>query len=338
MFSNLFACCSTYIKNSNENSFKEKIDNEMETHIKENFENNKEDLKNNNNNSINSNNNNGNNNKNNSMSNNNKNISSTPLEKKIKEDELNLSNFSNITFSNMKVKDSKTNTLNFDTEVLSTQELKLVGKIFWNKDVYIDRFGLKSGNRKKKNGIVIFGIGKNEDKIDFVINISKLKLKNIDKYIQLFSIEYDKIEERFKLKVIKNDIKILLTLDFEYFFENSKSIEIIVGKIQMLIDTSKTEIGIINIKVEDKNYEFNKENDLPITIGRNNCKININNNSISKNHAVIEYSAEYNSFYIKDLGSTNKTYFVIRNGGNIKINRDMNFKVFESKFSIKIIE
>ena len=106
----------------------------------------------------------------------------------------------------------------------------------------------------------------------------------------------------------------------------------------MLIDTSKTEIGIINIKVEDKNYEFNKENDLPITIGRNNCKININNNSISKNHAVIEYSAEYNSFYIKDLGSTNKTYFVIKNGGNIKINRDMNFKVFESKFSIKIIE
>jgi hypothetical protein len=333
MFSNLFACCSTYIKNSNESSFKEKTENEMDTHIKDNFDNNKEEIKNNNN-SINSNNNS--NNKNNN--NNNKNISSTPLEKKIKEDELNLSNFSNITFSNMKVKDSKTNTLNFDTEVLSTQELKLVGKIFWNKDVYIDRFGLKSGNRKKKNGIVIFGIGKNEDKIDFVINISKLKLKNIDKYIQLFSIEYDKIEERFKLRILKNDIKILLTLDYEYFFEKEKNIEIIAGKIQMLIDTSKTDNGLINIKVEDKNYEFNKENDLPITIGRNNCKININNNSISKNHAIIDYNAEYHLFYIKDLGSTNKTYFVIRNGGNIKINRDMNLKLFESKFSIKIIE
>ena len=37
----------------------------------------------------------------------------------------------------------------FDTEVLSTVELKLIGEIFWNKELYIDRIGLKIGNRIK---------------------------------------------------------------------------------------------------------------------------------------------------------------------------------------------
>ena len=67
-------------------------------------------------------------------------------------------NSSIITFSNIKVKEGKSNINQFfDTEVLSTQELKLIGEIFWNKDLYIDRIGLKIGNRIKKNGISIFG-------------------------------------------------------------------------------------------------------------------------------------------------------------------------------------
>ena len=64
----------------------------------------------------------------------------------------------------MKVKEGKTNNNQFfDTEVLSTQELKLIGEIFWNKDLYIDRIGLKIGNRIKKNGNTIFGLGEQED-------------------------------------------------------------------------------------------------------------------------------------------------------------------------------
>ena len=200
--------------------------------------------------------------------------------------------------------------------------------------------GIKSGKRKKKKGVVIFGLGKNEEKIDFVLNLPKLKFKNNEKCIQIFSIEYDKIEERFGIEIIKNDIKLLNTLDQEFFLQNNQINEFFIGKIQMVIDTSKSEKGLINIKIEDKKYEFNKAKDLPITIGRNNCKINIKNNSISKSHAVIDYNNESSMFFIKDLGSTNKTYFVLRFDGtkSMKINRDMNFKIFESKFSIKIIE
>ena len=131
MFSKLFSCCS-FSKNSEETNLNnsltkdEKILNEIEAHLKNNIEN-KQNLTEN--------------------SNNNNNFYPTSLEQKIKNDEL---NNSNITFSNIKVKDSKSNTINFDTEVLSTQELKLIGEIFWNKDIYIDRLGLKSGKRKKK--------------------------------------------------------------------------------------------------------------------------------------------------------------------------------------------
>ena len=72
-------------------------------------------------------------------------------------EENNKSLISIITFSNMKVVgNSKQNTYqNFDTEVLSTQELLLTGDIFWNKDLNIDRMGIKSGNRKKNYGNVI---------------------------------------------------------------------------------------------------------------------------------------------------------------------------------------
>ena len=124
MFSKLFSCCS-FSKNSEETNLNnsltkdEKILNEIEAHLKNNIEN-KQNLTEN--------------------SNNNNNFYPTSLEQKIKNDEL---NNSNITFSNIKVKDSKSNTINFDTEVLSTQELKLIGEIFWNKDIYIDRLGLK---------------------------------------------------------------------------------------------------------------------------------------------------------------------------------------------------
>ena len=316
MFSNFFSCCSCskYSEDPNLNS---NIQTKDEKNLNE-TENKKNITENGNNN----------------------NFIPTSIVQKIKDDELNNLNLSNVTFSNIKVKDSKSNTINFDTEVLSTQELKLIGEIFWNKEIYIDRLGIKSGKRKKKNGVVIFGLGKNEEKIDFVLNLPKLKFKNNEKCIQIFSIEYDKIEERFGIEIIKNDIKLLNTLDQEFFLQNNQINEFFIGKNQMVIDTSKSEKGLINIKIEDKKYEFNKAKDLPITIGRNNCKINIKNNSISKSHAVIDYNNESSMFFIKDLGSTNKTYFVLRFDGtkSMKINRDMDFKIFESKFSIKIIE
>ena len=254
-----------------------------------------------------------------------------------------------VSFSNIKVNEGKESiNQNFDTEVLSTVELKLIGEIFWNKEIYIDRIGLKIGNRIKKNGITIFGLGETEDSngknvIDFILNIPGGKIpyqNNNSKNNPLFSIEYDKNEDYFVLNIINKELKIYHYIDYEFLIQNGSYLEFVVGKIFFYIEAPKNENdNYFNIEVEGVNYNFNKIEDCPITIGRSNCKINIKNNSISKNHAVINYIEEKNCLFIKDLESTNGTYFILgEKCTSFKILKDMDFKILEYKFSIKTIE
>ena len=254
-----------------------------------------------------------------------------------------------VSFSNLKVKEGKESlNQNFDTEVLSTVELKLIGEIFWNKELYVDRIGLKIGNRIKKNGITIFGLGETEDSngnnvIDFILNIPGGKIpyqNNNTKNNPLFSIEYDKNEDYFVLNIINKELKIYHYIDYEFLIQNGSYLEFVVGKIFFYIKAPKNENdNYFNIEVEGVNYNFNKIEDCPITIGRSNCKINIKNNSISKNHAVINYIEEKNCLFIKDLESTNGTYFILgEKCTSFKILKDMDFKILDYKFSIKTIE
>ena len=256
-------------------------------------------------------------------------------------DENNKSLISIITFSNMKVVgNSKQNTFqNFDTEVLGNQELLLTGDIFWNKDLNIDRMGIKSGNRKKNYGNVIFGVGENEN-FDFILNLKKKDSFLDNKSYEIFSIEYDKNEEKFDIKVLKKDLKILHLIDYDFYLQNSLNINLYIGKIAVEINTFRENEGILDIIVNnEKKYTFNK-NEVPITIGRVNSKINIKNNSISKNHAIIDYSSEFDAFFIRDLGSTNKTFFVLSTDGcpSMKLIGTMEFKIYDSKFQIRVIE
>ena len=256
-------------------------------------------------------------------------------------EENNKSLISIITFSNMKVVgNSKQNTnQNFDTEVLSTQELLLTGDIFWNKDLNIDRMGIKSGHRKKNYGNVIFGVGENEN-FDFILNL-KIKDSLLDnKSCEIFSIEYDKNEEKFDIKVLKKELKILHLIDYDFYLQNFLNINLYIGKIPIEINTFHVNEGILDIIVnKEKKYTFNK-NEIPISIGRVNSKINIKNNSISKNHAIIDFSTEYDIFFIRDLGSTNKTFFVLSVDGcpSMKLIGSMEFKIYDSKFQIRVIE
>jgi hypothetical protein len=256
-------------------------------------------------------------------------------------EENNKSLISIITFSNMKVVgNSKQNTnQNFDTEVLSTQELLLTGDIFWNKDLNIDRMGIKSGNRKKNYGNVIFGVGENEN-FDFILNL-KIKDSLLDnKSCEIFSIEYDKNEEKFDIKVLKKELKILHLIDYDFYLQNFLNINLYIGKIPVEINTFRVNEGILDVIVnKEKKYTFNK-NEIPISIGRVNSKINIKNNSISKNHAIIDYSSEFDAFFIRDLGSTNKTFFELSTDGcsSMKLIGCMEFKILDSKFQIRVIE
>ena len=256
-------------------------------------------------------------------------------------------NSSIITFSNMKVKEYNMNVNQvFDTEVLSQQELKLIGEIFWNKELYIDRIGLKIGNRIKKNGNTIFGLGEQEDLngnivIDFILNIPGGKIQSmnpISKNNPLFSIDYDKNEEFFQIILINKQLKIYYNIESEFYLENGCNLEFMVGKIPIFITGPRNEKdNYFTVEVEGIKYNYDKTKDVPISIGRSNSKINIKNNSISKTHAAIDYLND--SLFIKDLDSTNGTFFVIGDKcSSLRISRDMNFKILDYKFSIKVVE
>ena len=101
---------------------------------------------------------------------------------------------SQVTFSNMKVKESFKSNSFIDTEIMNKHELVLSGELFWNKDIVLDCLGLKIGKRKKKDGVTVFGTGSAGPSIgdynnDFVINIKNSEYnKNTSSF---FTIEYD---------------------------------------------------------------------------------------------------------------------------------------------------
>ena len=59
--------------------------------------------------------------------------------------------------------------------------------------------------------------------------------------------------------------------------------------------------------------------------------------SISKRHGVIEFSNNNQSFYYRDMGSTNSSTLLIQDGDNLKIKGIMNFKLDDTSFRIQEI-
>jgi hypothetical protein len=249
-----------------------------------------------------------------------------------------------ISFSNLKVKTMKKNQKIIDTLVLNAREIFLEGEIFFNKVIIIDKLGLKNDRRNEQNGITIFGISDDMNKpnsgIDFNLNLSKKKLKNKkDKNIPLFKIEYLKNEDIYTISVIK-DVKMLLYIEHDFLIENNTSLEFMIGKVSIIINSPKDENDEkFHIEIEGKTYTYYKKKDLPITIGRVNTSIILKNTSISKVHSIIEYNEENNTLSIRDNNSTNGTYFVLGNRHPfIYILSDLTLKLLDSKFTIKIHE
>ena len=89
----------------------------------------------------------------------------------------NYSTFSQVTFSNLKVKDFSQTASIVDTELVNKFELRLNGELFWNKELIVDCLGLQLGKRRKRDGITIFGTSNTEKRVgdyknDFVSNIN----------------------------------------------------------------------------------------------------------------------------------------------------------------------
>ena len=255
---------------------------------------------------------------------------------------------SQVTFSNMKVKDSFKSNSFIDTEIMNKHELVLSGELFWNKDIVIDCLGLKMGKRKKKDGVTVFGTGAAGPSIsdynnDFVINIKNSEY-NKNK-CSFFTIEYDKPEEKFYITNVVKEVELFHIIDYEYFLDSNIEHTFLIGKIRVDILLSPFPENQNHIKISFKVYDTNNiinydftEKDTPISIGRSNCRINIKNNSISKIHAAVDFSNEYKRFYIKDMGSTNGTFYSIKYKNRLKLTGEMKFKLFDMKFSISECE
>ena len=140
-------------------------------------------------------------------------------------------------------------------------------------------------------------------------------------------------------------VPVQLLLNYNFPLKFQQNYNILVGGIKMKLRITKNENNesIINIYIYNndkgkslKNYTFNPTKDkMPITIGRNICTINLDNISVSKVHAQIDYVFEYDEFFITDCNSTNGTYLLLQNSSNtLYIKQDLIFRLCESNFRI----
>ena len=232
-------------------------------------------------------------------------------------------------------------------------------------------FSVKNNQKKKIQNMCSISslsnsiINKNNN-IDIILNLSYSKLqKRINEYsnnnntsenIILFTLRYDTTLDMFQLVSIQDSIPVELLLNYNYPLRFQQNYNILIGSIKLKLKVIKNEKNesILNISVlnseennENKNGEEKKDviykfnpfiEKMPITIGRINCDINLNNISVSKLHAQIDYIYDYDEYFITDCKSTNGTYLLLKSPLNtIYVKRDLFLKLYESKFKIHYI-
>lgn len=200
----------------------------------------------------------------------------------------------------------------------------------------------------------------NKEEEDF----SSPKIRRENKSITLFTIRYIASMELFEFCSTHNSIPIELLLDHEYQLRNGYDYNIKLGEICAILKIIKNinDEDILKIKIKYNNndekesgkknnnnkinikkeeiYTFNSSNDINkyISIGRNNCTININNDSVSNTHLKIRYSDNTDTFSIIDGGSKNGSYLLLNEPFNfLYIKNLLSFRLFESKFNIRFL-
>jgi hypothetical protein len=228
---------------------------------------------------------------------------------------------------------------------------------------------LKNNQKKKLQSISSMTslnniINKN---VDIILNLSYNKISkkinensnniNNNEDIVLFILKYDTTLDLFQLISTEDSAPVELLINYNYPLRFQQNYNIIIGgiTIQLKVDKNEKNISILNVIVlnSEKNgqnkdgednpdilYKFNPFVDkMPITIGRINCDINLNNIAVSKLNAQIDYIYDYDEFFITDCKSTNGTYLMLKYPLNsITIKRDLQLKLFDSKFKIHYLD
>ena len=231
-------------------------------------------------------------------------------------------------------------------------KLILSGELFLNKEIEIDKFGMKNSLRQKNDGVIIFGYKENNNLsytalYDYIIDSRFEKIRNTQnhkkrKSSKIFEIILDKKEKVYYLYFAHNSLLLYYKIDDLLYFEYDKEYYLILGDIFLTVNAKRnfnSNEKFLHIEVEFEDEKSQKyifeEKDLPVKIGRNDCTINIMKPSISKLHSTINFSNDM--FFYKDEQSTNGTILLIKEDDFLKIKGEMNFKLEDIPFKIKEI-
>jgi len=231
-------------------------------------------------------------------------------------------------------------------------KLLLSGELFFWKEIIIYTNGIKNSLRKEKDDHVFFGI-KNKSNYagvmynDLIINFFWHQ-EDVDivetNTGRVFEIYYNKITKDYTLKFIHPNLMLYYKINNFVYFNTGKEYYLFLGSVFITINVKKTspieKTIVVQVEIENNKpikYSFS-QNQVPIKIGRiSNRDIPIFHSSISKKHAIIEFSKNSQTFYYKDMGSTNSSTLLIKEGDNLKIKGEMNFKLEDVPFKIQEI-
>ena len=190
----------------------------------------------------------------------------------------------------------------------------------------------------QKDGDTIFENKENFNSEDVIITNSIVKQK-INKTIKLFYIDYDKNMNNFFIKSLTKDVYFSLIVT-KFYLQYSNFYYMKIGRVVVIIaiNTNKNNIKVKIKKheniIDEQIYNFTNK-DIPITIGRKLCTVNIDNNSVSKLHAIINYDEQINEYFISDENSTNGTQLLLHEDKIVEINGKMRFYIGEKSFMIE---
>ena len=235
-----------------------------------------------------------------------------------------------------------------NNEIIGSK-LLLSGELFFWKEIIISSNGIKTSLRKEKDEHVFFGV-KNilnksgEPYNDLIINFfyhdedTDLLETNTGRAFEIF---YNKRVREYVLRFLHPNIILYYRINTFVYFFMGREYYFLLGNVFMSVNVKKKSPieKVINIEIEVENnkplkYSFS-QNQAPIRIGRAKCEINIFNSSISKKHGIIEFSKNSQSFYFKDMNSTNGSTLIIKYGDTLKIKGEMNFKLEDVPFKIQ---
>ena len=241
--------------------------------------------------------------------------------------------------------------INQDADEKSMHEigckLLLSGELFFWKEIIITTNGIKNSLRKEKSDHVFFGIknvlnNSNESYNDLIINYF-CQEEDITSTGRVFEIYYNKKEKEYLLRFLHPNLILYYKINNFVYFNFGKEYYFLLGNVLMSVYIQKapTSEKVINVQIEIENTKPLKycftQSQAPIKIGRAKCDINIFSSSISKRHGIIEYSKNSQSFYYKDMGSTNGSTLIIKSGDIIKMKGEMNYKLEDVPFRIQEI-